>query len=326
MKPLVSIIMPVYNTPESELREAIESILNQTFKDFEFIIIDDCSKHSIKDIVESYGDPRIIFIRNKENLGVTGAPNIGIKIARGKYIARMDSDDISLPERLEKQVNFLNSNKDTDVLGCAFEKFPKKHTIHYPLHDSEIKNTLLFSHNAICHPTTMIRKSTFDVLKIKYNKAHEVCEDYGLWLTYINDIKFANLDDVLLKYRWNGKNISKRKTYIQSINSQILMFEAQGKHFGLDYKPAIDIVNKFKENKIVTSKDLNAMNGYILEVKKFLSKEYPKCAYNVNRVFYKNFLKKCVSDVVFIKTLFSEEFNDIVKLSLFEKLGMIIGI
>lgn len=326
MEPLVSVIMPVYNTPEPILREAIESILNQTFKNFEFIIIDDCSKKSIQPIVDSYCDNRVIFLRNKENLGVTGAPNVGLDNSRGVYIARMDSDDIAHPDRLKMQVDFLENNQDIDILGTAFEKFPKKKIVRLPLDDKAIKLAMIFNYNAICHPSVMIRKSTIDKLKIRYEKKHEVCEDYGVWLKYINDVKFANLNDVLLKYRWNGNNISKRKTKLQSANTQMLMFKAQGEYFGVDYKPAIEVVAKCRDDKIVISSDLIVMNDFIKEIKNKLKSAMPECQYSVNRNFYKTFLKKCVSDISFIQILFSKELNDIIKLSLFEKLGMIIGI
>lgn len=326
MRPLVSVIMPVYNTPERILREAIESILNQTLKSFEFIIIDDCSKKSIQPVVESYNDERIIFIRNKQNLGVTGAPNIGLDNARGVYIARMDSDDISYPDRFEKQVEYLENNPDIDILGCAFEKFPKKRITKLPLDDAAIKCAMIFNYNAICHPSVMLRKSTIDRLNVRYEKQHEVCEDYGVWLKYVNEVKFANLDDVLLRYRWNGNNISKRKTHIQSANTQILMFKAQGEYFELPCKQAINSVEKCRDNKIVTSKDLKIINDFIMKVKNRLRAEKPECIYNVNRNFYKIFLKRCVSDVSFLQMLFSRELDSIIKLSIFEKLGMIIGI
>ena len=317
--------MPVYNTPCDILRQAVESILNQTFKNFEFIIVDDCSKINIKDIIASYNDERITLIRCDENLGIIGALNKGFSLARAKYIARMDSDDISYPKRLEKQFEFMENHEEIDVLGTFFEKFPKAEIIKLPIDDEEIKKTMIFNHNVLCHPSVMLRKSTLNKLNIIYDKNHSTCEDYGLWLKYLNNLKFANLDEVLLKYRWSGKNISKRKTEIQSINSQILMFEAQGKHFGLDYTSALNVVDKFKYNKIVTSKDLIIMNDYILKIKELLSKQYPRCTYSVNRVFYKNFLKKCISDITFIKILFSKELDDIIKLTIFEKIGMILG-
>lgn len=324
--PKASVIMTSYNTPEDYLCAAIESILNQTYKDFEFIIVDDCSAASIEPIVKSYNDSRIIFIRNKENLGVTGAPNVGIDMAKGEYIFRMDSDDISHPTRLEKQIDFLDKNSDIDVLGTSFEKFPKKKVIKQPLENKEIKYTMLFSNSAICNPSCAIRKSAIDRLNMRYNNEHKVCEDYGMWLNYINELKFANLDEVLLNYRWHKQNISKKNTKVQSTGAQYLMLEAQAKHFGTDAKDALAVIDKFKNNQTVTSKDLEIINSFVLDSKNRLKAEYSNFEYNVNRNFYKMFLKSCIRDINFIKILFSKELDDIIKLSFFQKIAIAFGL
>ena len=116
--PLVTVIMPAYNC-EKYIREAIDSILNQTFIDFEFIIINDGSKDRTNKILQSYQDPRIVVINNKRNLGIVKSLNKGLKLAKGEYIARQDADDISLPERLMKQVKYLDSRKNIGLLGCG---------------------------------------------------------------------------------------------------------------------------------------------------------------------------------------------------------------
>ena len=123
--PKVSVLMPVYNTKEEYLREAIESILNQTFTDFEFLILDDDSKNDISEIVQSYSDKRIHFIQNKQNLGLSGIRNKLMSLASGEYIAWMDSDDISLPSRLEKQVAYLDTHLDVSLVSALYERFPE---------------------------------------------------------------------------------------------------------------------------------------------------------------------------------------------------------
>jgi len=115
-RPKISVIMSVYNG-EKYLREAIESILNQTFRDFEFIIINDGSTDKTSEILSSYNDPRIVIINNKRNIGLTKSLNKGLKMVKGEYIARQDADDVSLPERLERMVNFLDMNRDVGLLG-----------------------------------------------------------------------------------------------------------------------------------------------------------------------------------------------------------------
>lgn len=115
-EPLVTVLMSVFNG-EKYLREAIDSILTQTFSDFEFLIINDASTDRSREIILSYLDPRIRLIDNEENIGLTRSLNKGIDLAKGKYIARMDADDVSMPERLEKQVRFMEENPDIAVLG-----------------------------------------------------------------------------------------------------------------------------------------------------------------------------------------------------------------
>lgn len=325
LNPKISVIMPVYNTPEEELRESIESILKQTFSDFEFIIVDDCSKNNVKSVIDSYHDNRIRYIRNQKNLGVTGALNVGINNSRANFIARMDSDDISLPQRLEKQLKFLEKNPNIGLISANFLKFPKNEEIKLPTTDEEIKHTLIFSHNCICHPAVMINRSQIPQEELKYNEKEKVCEDYGLWLKLIKYTSFSNIDDVLLKYRWHKNSISKRKTFIQSAGSQRLMFMAQGEYFNTDSANVIAIIDKYSNNNIVTSKDLKLLICFVQEIMYKHKESGIKVGYSLNRVFFKDFLKKCVSDINFIKILFSKELNEIIKLTLFEKIGMILG-
>lgn len=199
----ISVIMPVYNTKEEYLREAIESILNQTYKDFEFIIVDDGSTTDIKSIVQSYQDPRIKY-HYQENTGIAGALNKGLSLANSEYIARMDSDDISLPERFEKQVNFLDTHPEISVLGSWFEQFPTSIIIK---HKASPKYLDFYKYCHIGHPTVMFRKKNFDKYDLKYNPKY-LCEDYELWSRAIRYVKFANLQEVLLKYRWHDSNLS----------------------------------------------------------------------------------------------------------------------
>jgi glycosyltransferase involved in cell wall biosynthesis len=143
-EPMVTVLMPVYNA-SCYLREAIGSILLQTLRDFEFIIVDDGSTDESRDIINSYPDTRIKVISHKTNLGLITALNTGIDNARGRYIARMDADDISAPERLEKQVEFMEMNSEIGVLGTWYETFGKEnHKEGLPVDPAEVKCHLLF--------------------------------------------------------------------------------------------------------------------------------------------------------------------------------------
>lgn len=200
--------MPVYNVKEEYLRESIESILNQTFTDFEFIILDDCSSNNVEEIVKSYGDDRIRFYRNSENLGIAKSRNKLMDLARGEYSALMDNDDISHPERLKKQVDFLDNNPDISILSTAYETFPEKHII---VHPKSVRYLDLFRCCVITHPSAMYRTGSLREYKLKYKESYICSQDYELWARAIRYLKIANLDSVLLRYRLNPKSITQKR-------------------------------------------------------------------------------------------------------------------
>ncbi len=220
----VSVIMPVYNTKEEYLREAIESILNQTFADFEFIIINDGSTNNAEDVILSYKDERIKYIK-QENQGIPKTRNKGFKMATGEYIALVDSDDISLPERFEKQVKYLDENKKISVLGSCFEIFPEYSIVTHP----KTPKILDFLKGCyIAQPTVMLRKSDFDKYNLRYNEDFKVAQDYELWSRAVRVLNFENLQEVLLKYRWHESNNSKINPELikndTSVKNSILRF------------------------------------------------------------------------------------------------------
>ncbi len=209
--PAISVLMTVYNG-EAYLKEAIESVLAQTFKDFEFIIVDDASTDMTPDIVQGYKDPRIVYLRNKVNLGQTPSLNFGLARCRGKYLARLDADDSSYPDRFQKQFDFLEKHPDIAVLGgwCRdISPQGKPLRIHKTPTDSfEIKCILSASGDlttwSVNHTTVMIR---VDVLKAvglydaEKGKGHGYPQDYELWSRLSPHYEFANLPVVLAKYR-----------------------------------------------------------------------------------------------------------------------------
>lgn len=197
----VSVLMPVYNV-QDHVSEAVDSILNQTFKDFEFIIIDDASTDSTFEIINSYKDERIVLLKNETNIGLAASLNKGIKIAKGEYIARMDGDDISMPKRLEKQVDYLDKHPEVGVLGTYIKLFGSVSTINkYFLKDIECKLQLLFG-VPFAHPTVVFRKVIFTSSNLYYDESlHQYGEDYDLWFKLSKFTNFANLPSILLKYR-----------------------------------------------------------------------------------------------------------------------------
>ena len=207
--------MPVYNAAKY-LNETINSVLNQTFDDFEFLIIDDGSTDNSVEILYSHNDPRIKILINEKNIGYVKTLNKLIDLSKGEYIARQDNDDLSLPDRIEKQVFFLNTNKDVGVCGTnAFTFGTKTKMTRLPITDDEIRAYMIIN-TPFIHPSIMYRKSIFDVLKIgKYNEDLCPAEDYAMWFEISKKTKLANLPEPLLKYRWHDTNTSQLKKNIQ---------------------------------------------------------------------------------------------------------------
>ena len=208
----ISVILSVYNS-EKYLKPAIVSILNQTFKDFEFLIIDDASTDNSGKITKKFAakDKRIMLINNKKRLGLTKSLNKAIRLAQGKYIARMDADDISLPDRLKKQTDFLDKNKEIAFCGTAIiyinEKGERLKKDVYPLDYPALKEAVLH----FCpfkHPTLIFRKNIL-LKENGYNEDFQFAQDYELVLRLLQKYKGANLKEPLLLYRiGDNKSIS----------------------------------------------------------------------------------------------------------------------
>lgn len=197
--------MTVYNS-ERYLGTAIESVLQQTFTDFELIILDDCSVDSSWQIIQKYvgQDERIIAIKNEKNLGGCQNLNKGLKLLRGAYMARHDNDDWSFPDRLEKQFNYMEAHPEVGIVGGAMEIIDVAgKTIGkrmYNLSDTEIRKKI-FRYSPFAHPLVMIRKSVLDKVGCFYDPSFAPADDYDLWFRIGKESKFANLPDTLLKYR-----------------------------------------------------------------------------------------------------------------------------
>jgi len=200
----VSVIMPCRNA-EKYLRQAIESILNQTLRNYEVIIIDDASTDSSKSIIDNYiQNDKIVYIRNEKNMGVAASLNKGILRSKGKYIARMDADDISEPDRLEIQADYMTSHPNCIVCGTDIILIDEKNKVIgrriYQHDDSTIKKRLL-RNNPFAHPATMIRKNILFDKNIFYTDDYPRAEDYHLWLRLAEYGEFCNLNRFLLQYR-----------------------------------------------------------------------------------------------------------------------------
>lgn len=208
--PKVSVLMPLYNTNESHLREAIESVLNQTFTDFEFLLLNDSPDNTRLDaVVAEYKDPRIKYSRNEKNIGITPSRNKLVELAQGEYLAVMDHDDISLPERFAKQVAYLDAHPETGVVGARVQNIgDNAKTSNYPENPRDIKLGLMYG-CVIAHSCAMVRKSLLTEHGIRYEEVYSPSEDYALWCRLLKYTEFANLPEVLFRYRMYEGNTSK---------------------------------------------------------------------------------------------------------------------
>lgn len=227
-KPLVSVIMPVYNTG-SFLVDAIESILNQTYKNFEFIIINDASTDNSLKIIKKYAeiDKRIKIINNKKRLGLAKSLNKGIKISKGEFIARMDSDDVSFKNRLEKQIKYLKRDQNLIAVGSQVKIIDNLGKIigkkQLPTDYKSIKN-FAFKFNPVSHPTLVIKREKLPKDFVFYDQKSEGAEDLNILFKLINYGKVENLKDYLLKYRIHGNNFSFnkiKKIFLQALLTRI---------------------------------------------------------------------------------------------------------
>jgi len=210
--PKVSVVIPVYKPQEEHLRLAIDSVLSQSFHDFELLLLDDCPEDaSAENVIHAYRDPRIKYTRNKKNLGISASRNKLLEMAQGEYIAIMDHDDISLPDRFARQVAYLDEHPETGVVGCRVREIPSGKIVSY-LRDDHALRLALMRGCAIPHSAAMVRKKVLVEHKIRYEEQFSPAEDYALWCRLLPHTQFHNLEDILFEYRLHRANTSKLQT------------------------------------------------------------------------------------------------------------------
>lgn len=262
MAPRVSVIMGIKNG-ERFLRESVESIVAQTFNDFEFIIIDDGSTDRTAEILKEFSqkDSRVKIITNPQNLGLTKSLNIGIRAASGEYIARMDADDIAMPERFEKQVKFLDENSGHTLVGSWAQVIDEKGSdvreLKYPTADTELKKTLI-KLNPFIHASIMMRRSALDQTGL-YDEAWRYGQDYELYFRIAKNFKMANISELLLKHRINRDSVTRKNNREQARLALKARWRAirsgQYSWFCLPYlfRPLASILVPYKLRKIIKS-------------------------------------------------------------------------
>ncbi|HJO95127.1 MAG TPA: glycosyltransferase [Victivallales bacterium] len=211
--PQVSIVMPVYNGAKY-LSETLESIFTQTYNNFELIVVNDSSTDDSLTIIKSYNDLRVRIINNIENMGQTSSLNVGVRHSQGKYIAIQDQDDISLPNRIEKQVNFLRAKKEIIVLGTngyIIDSNGKQINLFTPFYTDSyaLKLGLIFNVQTIIHSSVMFNKKIIYNEFKGYHQGFKFYQDYDLWSRVVRKYKIMNLSDKLIKHRLHHSSASK---------------------------------------------------------------------------------------------------------------------
>jgi glycosyltransferase involved in cell wall biosynthesis len=229
------------------LREAVESVLNQTFTDFEFIIIDDASGDATSDILHEYSDPRIVRLRNEENLGLARSLNRGVSIACGEYIARQDADDVSLPQRLAQQVAYLDAYPRTgfvgttaiwmDATGEALQVWQQ------PTGNPQIQERLLW-YCCLMHGSVMMRRQALAEVGGRYAEDMRTGQDYDLWLRMSEKWDVAILPEPLYRYRWHENMATKMRSQEQTANAQQALARALRRRTALGWALVLSPLSK----------------------------------------------------------------------------------
>lgn len=216
----VTVLMAEYNTKKEQLKQSIESILNQTYKNFELIIIDDCSNEENIKLIESYKDDRIRLIRNEKNLGLAASLNKGIELATTNYIIRMDTDDIAKIDRIEKQVRFAENNPQYSIIGGRANFFDDKGIYYTTPKSGEIYKSDLIKGTPFIHPTMLINKE--HIQKIGGYPLYRRCQDYAMAMNmYANGYKGCIMEDILIDYRMDTDGYKKKKFKYRVLETKI---------------------------------------------------------------------------------------------------------
>lgn len=287
-KPDISVLMAVYNG-EKFISESIDSILNQTFEDFELIIVDDCSTDGSAEVINQYKDSRIKYYRNRKNLGQTLSLNKGIELAQGTYIARIDHDDVSHKRRLERQLDFLESNPDHALCGTLAkvisENGKKIYTVRSERNDSEYLKCKLFFENVIFHSSAFF--STQLAKKWLYDSSFTIAQDYDLWIKFGQSHKIGVLNEQLVSLRKHRDNASEllSETGVREVKD---ILGLGLKRLNIDYHPSeLELHYKMCSESLKPEDNINRLNTWI---SKIIKKNLEHGEYNPT--YFRSFIVK----------------------------------
>ena len=294
--PEITVLMSVHNG-ESFLKEAIGSILRQTFTDFELLIVNDASTDKSVEIIRHFSDNRIKLEHNEKNLGLTRSLNKGLELAKGRFIARMDADDISLPGRLAKQLEFMRNNEDVGICGTQIETFGDivGFIPAFPTEHNQIK-CHLFYENVLPHSSVMMNTALLKKYNLKYDDSFLKTQDYELWARAAKYFKLANLEEVLLKLRFHNNQIRNSKGKTQAD------FAADVRR--LQIKKLIDDFTdeELELNELIAAKQYSSNMDFLKSTEKWL-----------NRLIIANNKKEIFPEKEF-KAMLAQKWFDICKL------------
>lgn len=294
---LVSVLMPVYNA-ERHLKEALDSVLAQSYQHLEFVIVNDGSTDGSEKIILSYNDSRIRLLPNPENKGLIYSLNKGIAACNGKYIARMDADDISMPERLAEQVAFMEQHPEVGVCGCDYTQFSASGEQSFralSVHD-EILSQMIFN-SSVVHPSLMLRSSVLKEFDPVFNAGYHHSEDYELWSKLILRTKFSAVHRLLFRYRIHAAQVTQTHSHQQQLSAnkvrkelldklgfsyteqEVELLSQMAAHRLFDEKEQLDLLEQFLQKLIAQNKLSKRIAPEIFE--KVLSyKWYTACGYS----------------------------------------------
>lgn len=260
--PAVSVVMSVYNG-EKYLRAAVESVLQQSFTDFEFIIVNDGSTDRTRAILESYQDPRILLM-HQENVGLTKSLNRALARAKGEFIARQDADDLSLPDRLRIQVEFLADNSEVSLVGSAVQVIDGEGcelTIFRPPCDFPTIAQKLKSYNCFWHGSVLFRRSCLTVLG-GYTEAFTTAQDYDLWLRFAEKYQLANLALPLYAYRFNPNAVTFKRIVSQRRMAEMARKLATARENHLPERDLLEGFDKFVKSPLTQAEKRDIVQSY----------------------------------------------------------------
>lgn len=304
-KPIISVIMSVYNE-EKYLRDSLGSVITQTLEDFELIIVDDCSTDKTVEIIQSFEDPRIKWIINETNMGLTKNLNKALKLCCGEFIARMDGDDICMPDRLQKQVDYMRQHPEYMLTGCQTRTFGEQNMTWRLKDNPEKLKIMMLIRPVLAHPTFMIRRELIFEKGFYYDESYRSAQDYELAQRVSEFYPIGIVQDILLNYRTHKKQVSSKLGNTQFANADRIR-ERQLKRLGvaLDEKMRKVYTSWVKEEKDVKAETFCQAQKLIQEF----------CRANKEKNIYDNkLMEKTLKEMLFMWVLRNKSMEVMIKL------------